>query len=176
MSERGLIHIYCGDGKGKTTAALGLGLRAWGNGIQVLFLPFLKDARSGEIAAIKNLDGFCVAEVPEHLPFLRDMTSWERLRYTEFAGQMFEEGVEAARKGQCGLLILDELCAAVNQGILSLDKVTESLETKPPDLEVVLTGRNPPEQWISLADYVSEIHCIKHPYQKGIPARQGIEY
>ncbi len=172
----GLVHLYCGDGKGKTTAALGLGLRACGRGWRVLLVRFLKDMRSGELAALAALPGFTVLETPQKLPFVPRMTPAEKEDYRRWAGQMLEAAKTAARDGGCDLLILDEACAAAAHGIISEAEVTELLGSRPPSLEVVLTGRNPPQAWLELADYVTEMRPLKHPYSQGIAAREGIEY
>ncbi len=172
----GLVHIYCGSGKGKTSAALGLGLRACGRGFRVLLVRFLKDEHSGELNALKELDCFTVLKTPKTLPFTWKMTEKEKADYASYAKGMFEDALSAVENNEYDMLILDEACAAAAYGMLDKNAVTAFLKTRPSTLEVVLTGRNPPEEWVELADYVSQIECIKHPFQRGIRERAGIEY
>ncbi len=173
---KGLVHIYCGSGKGKTSAALGLGLRACGRGFKVLLVRFLKDEHSGELAAIEKLDCFSVIKAPKSLPFTWNMSEKDKSEYAAYAKNMFESALCRVNNNECDLLILDEACAAAEYGMLDKKAVAVFLKNRPTSLEVVLTGRNPPEEWVELADYVSEIRCIKHPFEHGIGQREGIEY
>ena len=172
----GLVHIYCGNGKGKTSAALGLGLRACGSGFRVLLVRFLKDEQSGELNALKEFSCFTVLKTPKTLPFTWNMSEKEKADYASYAKGMFEDALFAVESNGYDMLILDEVCAAAAYGMLDKNAVTTFLKTRPSTLEVVLTGRNPPEEWIELADYVSQIQCIKHPFEQGIRERAGIEY
>ena len=174
--NRGLVHLYYGEGKGKTTAALGLGLRACGRGLRVLLVRFLKDQHSGELDVISSLPRFTALETPDHLPFTPYMTPVQRQAYQTYATQMLKHALKAAMHGECDLLILDEACAAATEGMIDPQQVTKLLSERPASLEVVLTGRNPPQEWLELADYVTEMRCVKHPYEQGIAARVGIEY
>jgi cob(I)alamin adenosyltransferase len=177
MNQTGLIHIYTGDGKGKTTAALGLGLRAAGRGFKVLLVQFLKGRDTGELAVLQRLGlEFVVRRNPESKKFIKDLTLEERRAVQTAVAALWKEAVAAALHGDCDLLILDEIMAAVHSCLVSLDAVETFLQQKPPGLEVVLTGRNAPRQLVKLADYVSEVKAVKHPYEQGISARKGIEY
>ncbi len=142
--SRGLVHLYCGDGKGKTTAALGLGLRACGRGLRVLLVRFLKDERSGELEPLAGLPGFTILETPQKLPFVPKMSLLEKQAYQAYARQMLDAAKRAALGGQCDLLILDEAAAAAHHGMVAQEEITQLLQTRPSSLEVVLTGRNPP--------------------------------
>ncbi|HHV13674.1 MAG TPA: cob(I)yrinic acid a,c-diamide adenosyltransferase [Clostridiales bacterium] len=172
---KGLIHIYTGTGKGKTTAAVGLGIRCAGNGGKVLFSQFLKDNKSSELNILKKTEHIHVELCGETFGFYFRMTEETKQRAGETYGDYLARILEAARKEEYRLLILDEIIAAYNYELVDRKVLLEFLATKPEHLEVVLTGRDPAEELLELADYVSEIVKIKHPYDKGIPARDGIE-
>ncbi|SMC57776.1 cob(I)yrinic acid a,c-diamide adenosyltransferase [Papillibacter cinnamivorans] len=173
--EKGLVHVYFGDGKGKTTAALGLGLRASGRGYRVLMVRFLKGRDSGEIRAAEKLPNFRILPGPERIPFFYRMNDEEQRSYRTLARAMFSEACDAVESGEADLLILDEILDAISSRILETEEVAEFLKHKPRELEVVLTGRNPPREISDLADYITEMRKIRHPYDSGITARPGIE-
>lgn len=173
--EQGKIHIYYGDGKGKTTAALGLGLRAWGRGFSVLLVPFLKGADSGEYEAVRALPRFDLVEPPEKIKFLLQMNPQEREECRRQTAERLEQAARRTAGGGYGLLILDEVLDAVGCGLVPEERLMEILRDRPSALEVVLTGRNPSKELLSLADYVTEMQKRKHPYDRGCPARVGIE-
>lgn len=169
-----MMHLYYGDGKGKTTAALGLALRWVGRGGSVLVAQFLKGADSGERLALEQLPNVTLLPVPETLPFCWTMTEAERQRAGCQCRTLLEQ-VEQARTPEC-LVVLDEVCAAVRTGLLPAEQVDNFLDQLPPEGEVVLTGRDPLPQWLQRADYVTEMKAVRHPYDRGIPARPGVEY
>ena len=175
--QLGLIHIYTGAGKGKTTAAIGLGIRAYGQGLRVLMVQFLKGWTTGEMKVIASLGScFQLFSKKENDKFSWGMTEEEM---TGIKGEMrigLNYTIEAIKSGEWDLIIMDEIMAAVNCGYLPLKEVVELVKTKPPKLELVLTGRDAPSKLVELADYVSEITARKHPIKKGIMAREGIEY
>lgn len=176
VDMRGLVHIYTGNGKGKTTAAVGLGMRAYGRSFKVLMVQFLKGAETGEMNTIAGLHpGFVLHRGKEVKKFTWNMTEEEFKQARDEQQENFKFAVNAAASGEWDLLILDEIMAAISTGMVDLQDVTELIKNRPDRLEVVLTGRNAPEELIELADYVSEIHAVKHPMEKGIPARKGIE-
>ncbi|AQM60999.1 cob(I)yrinic acid a,c-diamide adenosyltransferase [Clostridium baratii] len=174
--ELGLIHIYCGDGKGKTTAAMGLGMRAAGRSKKVLLTQFLKSNKTGELNSIEKLSEFfhVVKGVPAN-KFVWNMNEEEKLEIKKEHTNRFREVTKKAIEEEYDLLILDEIIATINRDFVMLSEVIDFLKNKPTGLEVVMTGRNPKEELIELADYVSEIKAIKHPYNKGIKSRVGIE-
>ncbi|MFR9239679.1 MAG: cob(I)yrinic acid a,c-diamide adenosyltransferase [Clostridium baratii] len=174
--ELGLIHIYCGDGKGKTTAAMGLGMRAAGRSKKVLLTQFLKSNKTGELNSIEKLSEFfhVVKGVPAK-KFVWNMNEEEKLEVKKEHTNRFREVTKKAIEEEYDLLILDEIIATINRDFIMLSEVIDFLKNKPTGLEVVMTGRNPKEELIELADYVSEIKAIKHPYNKGIKSRVGIE-
>ena len=172
----GLIHIYTGNGKGKTTAAIGLGVRAYGRGFKVLLVQFLKSADTGEIHTLKKLEpGFLIHRGTEIRKFTWNMNDDEKLRAVEIQQGIFKYAVEAATSGAWDMVILDEILGALNTGMLDLKEVVQFVKGKPENIELILTGRNAPAELTELADYVSEINAVKHPMEKGIPARRGIE-
>ena len=174
--QQGFIHIYTGDGKGKTTTAVGLTLRAAGRGKQVVFCQFLKSDDSGERVVFKQLSSVTLMPCPQRIKFVFQMNEEEKKAAQRECGALFETAVETARRQKSDLLVFDEIFGAVSTGLLSKEEVLRFLKDKPQALEVVLTGRDPAEEFLSLADYVSEIRKVKHPYDRGCPARKGIEY
>lgn len=174
--DLGLIHIYCGDGKGKTTAAMGLGMRACGREKKVLLTQFLKDNNTGELISIEKLgENFQVYKGEPVKSFFKFMSEEEQLKTKNEHSKRFKEVTLKAINENVDLLILDEIIASINLNLIDLKEVISFLKSKPKGLEVVLTGRNPKQVLIDIADYVSEIKAIKHPYQKGINSRIGIE-
>ena len=202
---RGLIHIYCGDGKGKTTAALGLALRAVGRGKRVVIARFLKNDDSGEIGPLSRLGGVTLIPCRRSFGFTWNMTPEERAEAAAYYGGLLEEAWRlACPKEACGkesleaagqmalsgadtdqpavlrrgadLLILDEALGACSQGMISEKRLLELLDERPEELEVVLTGRNPSEALLARGDYVTRMEAVRHPYEKGIGAREGVEY
>ncbi|MDF2654240.1 MAG: Cob(I)alamin adenosyltransferase [Bacillota bacterium] len=173
--NRGLIHLYYGDGKGKTTAALGLAARAAGSGMQVVILQFLKNQETGELAVLQGIPGITVLRGKEGAGFSFTMTEEEKIRTREIHDQNLDQAKELAKKGDCDLLILDEAIGACARNLLDSSQLEDFLRNKPHRLEVVLTGRNPAQWMLDCADYASEIRKVKHPFDRGIPARKGIE-
>ena len=172
---KGLIHIYCGDGKGKSTAAAGLALRSAGAGGKVVFSQFLKDGCSSEIGLLKGVDNIEVFVCCKPHGFVFSMTEAEREETRCDFSELFDNAVSCAEQG-ADLLVLDEIISSCNLDIVCRKKVIEFLKSKPQKLEVVLTGRDPSEELLEIADYVTEMKKIKHPYDKGTKARKGIEY
>jgi len=171
----GLVHIYCGDGKGKTSAAIGLAVRMAGRGNQVVIARFLKTNDSGEVKALEYIPGVRVIECEREYGFVFSMDDETKKEAAQYYTELFEQTVNDAKE-MCGLLILDEIIGAVNCNMVPEELVLNFLRQRPDNLEVVLTGRDPSEQLMEMSDYVSEIKKIRHPYEKGICARIGIEY
>lgn len=180
---KGLIHIYCGDGKGKTTASIGLLIRAIGNDMPVVFTQFMKNDTSSEIDVIRNIQGTKLIHAKKHFGFYHRMTEEQKVEaskeYTDILMEAInvakEKAFEQSKSNGLALIILDEIISAYNYNIIDNDLLLEFLKNKPENLEIVLTGRNPKEELIELSDYVSEIQKVKHPFDKGIGARKGIE-
>lgn len=171
----GLIHIYCGDGKGKTTAAVGLAVRCAGRGNKVLLVQFLKSHDSGELYSLAKLPDIEVMRGKESKKFTFQMNEEEKHALLIEHNKMFEQVLAKIKNGGYSLLILDEVIGALNVKVFEMPKLIEFLRHKPENLEVVLTGRNPAPELVEIADYVSEMRKVKHPMDKGIMAREGIE-
>ena len=170
-----MIHIYCGDGKGKTTAALGLAVRCAGHGNHVLIVQFLKSRPTGELKSLALLPTIEVMRGKETKKFTFQMNDEEKAQVKGEHLALFDKVKQKCRDGHIDLLILDEVIGAINTGVFDKDILVDFLKGKPAELEVVLTGRNPASELVELADYVSEICKRKHPYEKGIGARTGVE-
>ena len=171
----GLVHLYEGDGKGKTTAAVGLSIRFAGHGKKVLFTQFLKDGSSGEISVLEQVDGITVFSLKQKFGFTFCMTTDEKKEAGEAYRKYFDEIVKKVAEEDFELLVLDEVIDACNSGILPEEKLLEFLKNRKETLEVVLTGRNPSEKLTEYADYYTKLQKIKHPFDKGIAARMGSE-
>lgn len=171
----GMVHVYCGDGKGKTTAAMGLALRCAGNGGKVYIYQFLKNGSSGECSVLSGIEGITMAEGFPFAKFVWNMSDEEKTEAAAYYKNKFMEITELMRSGY-DMLILDEIMTATGYDFVPVEDVLSFLKSKSDGLEVVMTGRNPDERLIEAADYVSEIRKIKHPYDKGIQARKGIEF
>lgn len=170
------IHIYCGDGKGKTTAALGLALRASGCGKKVFITRFLKTDHSGEVEALKHIPGITLTPCDKSFGFFSKMTKEQKAEAKDYYSRLLCATLDRAEREEFDLLILDEIMAVCNFGLADQKALMEFLDRRPGKLEVVLTGRDPWKELIDRADYVSEIRKVKHPFDKGIRARRGIEY
>lgn len=172
MSQMGRVHLYCGDGKGKTTAALGLALRMAGSGGCVGILQFLKDRTSGEFASLQMVPGITILPGPTVKKFVFQMTEREK----ESLKKEQDKAVQNAFSGDWDLLILDEALGALETDTLSASNFYQLLNQRSPSMEVVLTGRTAPQELLDSADYISEIVKRKHPFDTGALARKGIEF
>lgn len=170
----GLIHIYCGDGKGKTTAAMGLAVRCAGSGRKVRLLQFLKDGKSSEFASLAHVPGIEVIPQTRTFGFTWTLTPEERAEAAAYYAGLLEEAFR--RAGDFDLLILDEALGACTTGMVDESRLLALLDGKPEPLEIVLTGRDPSPALLDRADYVTEMKMVKHPFEKGVSAREGIEY
>ncbi|EKY26827.1 cob(I)yrinic acid a,c-diamide adenosyltransferase [Clostridium celatum] len=174
--EKGLIHIYCGDGKGKTTAAMGLAIRAAGRKKKVFITQFLKSGKSGELISLEELQEYITFMPGKPVnKFVWNMNEDEKKQAKLEHTERFKEIIKIMNNENYDLLILDEIIATINNDFIELKDVIEFLKNKPNGLEVVMTGRDPKNELIELANYVTEMKCIKHPFKKGVPSRVGIE-
>lgn len=171
-----MVHLYCGEGKGKTTAAEGLVLRAAGSDMRVVFTQFLKGSTSGEINILGNMDGIVVFRNDIDMGFLNSMSEEEVRKITEMHNKNLKKSIELIRSGQYNMLVLDEICAAYELNVIDRKAVDSFINDIPEQVEVVLTGRNPADIFIERADYITEMCKIRHPFDKGVQARRGIEY
>ena len=170
----GLIHIYCGDGKGKTTACVGLTVRAAGAGKKVVFTQFFKDGSSSEVKMLNQLPNIQTMHCKFHHGLFFRMNDEQKAKASEDYTKLFRDVVAAAQDAD--LLVMDELVSTCNHNTVSEQEVIEFLKNKPEKLEVVMTGRDPSEALCACADYITEMRKVKHPFDQGIPARKGIEF
>ncbi|MBE0465617.1 MAG: cob(I)yrinic acid a,c-diamide adenosyltransferase [Candidatus Desulforudis sp.] len=176
MSDRkGLVLVFTGDGKGKTTAALGLALRAVGHGMRVLVLQFVKGGwETGEIKAAAGLAGLEIRSVGAG--FVHPGEEQGLSRHREAAGQALAEARAALQSGLHDLVILDEALCALGLSLVSLEELLTLISLRPPGMHLVLTGRGAPPEIVARADLVTEMREVKHPYHAGIAAQRGIEF
>lgn len=174
--NQGLIHIYCGDGKGKTSAAIGLAVRAAGCGKKVLFARFLKNEESGELKILDAVPEITVIHLERSYGFFNTLSDGEKQEVRQLYGTLWNSIAKIITESDYDILIMDEFMAAYRYGLIPQEEAIKFLRKKPKCLEVVLTGRDPDEKLVELADYVSEIRKVKHPFDRGIRARRGIEY
>ena len=171
--ELGLLQVYTGNGKGKTTAALGLSLRALGNGLSVAIVQFMKsDQETGEYKMSKELNNFTL--MPCGLsPLVNPKNPTDADRSA--ARDALNTAKEMLYSGKYDLFIMDEINVAMAWNLIDVKEVIDMLKCRPENTEVVLTGRYVPDEIIAIADLVTEMRMIKHPYDKGIGPRKGIE-
>lgn len=176
--RQGLTIVYTGNGKGKTTAAVGLTVRAAGNRMRVFFLQFIKGQwKTGEREVLRGLPtvdlevtgrGFTIERLRNPNIPLED--------HAAAAAHGWQVAQQVVREGEYDVVVLDELLGAIKAGLVPLPEVLSLVRDKPPELHLVLTGRNAPPELVELADLVSEVQPIKHPLQRGIKAQRGIEF
>lgn len=171
-----MVHIYCGDGKGKTTAAVGLAVRCAGAGGTVLFYQFMKPETSSERIALQQIHGITVLSGYSIHQFSFRMTPEEKAEAAIGYQKQWQSLLEQVNQTTYQMLILDELLSCISTGFLPLEMVLSGIEQLPKELEVVITGRNPDEKLLAIADYITEMKNIQHPYEKHIAARKGIEF
>lgn len=172
--EEGLIHVYTGNGKGKTSAAFGLALRAMGRGLKVYVIQFIKGGFDyGELYIVDKLPGLILKAfgrgrfVTEKPPNKKDV---------RLAGEALALAEKIVKSGEYDIVILDEINVALNLKLVNLNEVLELIKNKPKHVELILTGRYAPKEIIEAADYITEMKEVKHPFNKGYQARKGIEY
>lgn len=168
----GLLHIYCGDGKGKTSASLGLALRAAGAGMKVCFVQFMKGGDTSELSALKLIPSITVKRCDKAYSFFKNMTDNDKAEITACHNEL----LKSAFAGSFDLVILDEFNSAYCYGLMDKSLAERLILDGKNSAEIAITGRNPADIFVENAEYVSEIRCVKHPYEKGITARKGIEY
>jgi cob(I)alamin adenosyltransferase len=172
--EKGLVQVYTGDGKGKTSAAFGLALRAVGRGLKVCVVQFIKGGFDyGELYAVKHLPGLELKAFGQG-KFVTQMPPSER--DVELAREAFGFAKGVVEGGGYDVVVLDEINVALHLGLLEVKEVVQLIKRKPKHVELVLTGRYAPQEIIENADLVTEMKEIKHPFRKGVKPRKGIEY
>jgi cob(I)alamin adenosyltransferase len=171
--KKGFVQIYTGEGKGKTTAALGLSLRAAGRGLKVFIAQFAKGMHYGELEALGRFEPEITLRQYGRRCFIEDQPTEEDVR---LAREGWEEVLEILAEGEYDLVILDELGIALHYKLITLEEASELVRGKPTGVELVLTGRKIPESLYEQADLVTEMREIKHYYNAGVKAREGIEF
>lgn len=173
-TEKGLVQVYTGDGKGKTSAAFGLALRAIGRGLRVYIIQFIKGGFDyGELYIIDRLPNLTLKSFGRGKFITAKQPEKEDIKLANEALKLAEKIVDG---GENDIVILDEVNVAIDLKLIGAGEVIKLIQTKPPHVELVLTGRNAPEKIIEIADLVTEMKEVKHPFKKGQPARIGIEY
>ena len=172
--KQGLIQVYTGSGKGKTTAALGLALRAAGHDLQVYIIQFMKGwPHYGELVSVQRLPNVTLRQFGRPDFVNREHPNPEDIR---LAHEALEHAEQIVASGDYDLVILDEVNVALDYGLIGLDDLLALVDAKPEHVELVLTGRGAHPEIVKLADLVTEMLAIKHPYDAGVPGRKGIEY
>jgi len=172
--EKGLVQVYTGNGKGKTTAAFGLALRAIGRGLKVYIIQFIKGGFDyGELYIVDKLPNLTLKAFGRG-KFVTEKPA-EKVD-VEFAEEALALAEEVVKSGEYDIVILDEINVALNLKLIKIGKVMELINSKPKHVELVLTGRYAPNEIIEAADLVTEMKEVKHPFNEGFEARKGIEY
>lgn len=171
-----MLHVYYGDGKGKTTAAIGLAVRALGCGQTVCLVQFLKGRGTGEVVFLEKTPGITILRGKTAACFTFQMNEAQKAECAVRQAEIFAEGMAMARQGRCDLLILDEVLDAARLGFLPEDALRKLTGEAALAAEVVVTGRGPAPWLLEAADYVTHMVKEKHPYDRGIAARRGVEY
>jgi len=173
VMKKGIVQVYTGNGKGKTTAAIGQAMRAVGHGWKVAMVQFMKGREYGELKSTRCIDGFSIEQYGRD-EFVNPKNTADV--DIDYAMKGWQRAEELVAKGEVDLLILDEINVAVSFGLIPIEKVTEFIVNKPEELDLILTGRYAPEEILELADTITEMKEIKHHYNNGVQAREGIEY
>ena len=173
---KGQIHVYTGDGKGKTTAAFGTVIRSFGRKRRVAILQFLKSDDSGESIFIReNVPDIKISACNSSGKFINqlDEAGIEKLKEETLAG--LDLAAQIIVNNECDLLVLDELNSVLDTGLAEKHTVQKILDKRPENMDIIITGRNAPEWITEMADLVTEMKCIRHPYNEGVPARKGLD-
>lgn len=173
--EQAKIHLYHGTGKGKTTAAVGLSIRAVGAGKKVLFVQLMKGNDSSEMKVLRKIPEVHVIQVGKQYGFSWNMDAAGKKGITDRHNEMLREALQILKEGKTDLLVLDEVVSASRYEMADrvlIRKIMEEIK----DVEIVLTGRDPEEYFLEKADYITEMKAQRHPYEKGLMAREGIEW
>lgn len=174
--QNGLMHLYMGDGKGKTTAAVGLAVRAAGAGENVIFAQFMKGGKTAELESLKKLEHIRILRSDKEFPFYGQMTQEQKEEQTEIHNRILDAVTASVQAGETGLIVLDEITYPVRWGMIDCEKLKLCLQLAKGKTEIVCTGRNPDAFLLECADYITEMKNIRHPYENGIAAREGIEF
>ncbi len=168
-------HVYYGDGKGKTTAAIGMAVRAAGAGMKVWFVQFMKGRASSEIEILKVIPSVTVVRNSRDFGFYKNMSQADILAITRMHNRSLENIKKAMEQASMDMLILDEILSAYEHRLIDRGQVLSILKEEK-NMEIVLTGRRPSAVFLESADYITRMSCVRHPYEKGKQARKGIEW
>ncbi len=168
----GFLHIYCGNGKGKTTAALGIALRAAGAGMNVCIVQLMKGGETSELHALKLIPQIKIIRCDRQYGFYKSMSDSDKKDIAKCHDKLLKDAFEC----NADIIILDEFNSAYGYGLMDRSLAEKYILSSKNNAEVILTGRNPADVFIKNADYISEIKCVKHPFEQGINARKGIEF
>jgi cob(I)alamin adenosyltransferase len=170
----GLVHIYCGDGKGKTTACVGLSVRAAGSGMKVLFVQFFKNGNSSEIKVLKSIDNIECLHAEKPCGRFSNMSDEQKMQAKDDFENLLNTAIEKSK--DVDMVVFDEAISTYNYNMIDKQQFIDFIKNHRQHLEIVLSGRDPSDELLSIADYVSEIRKIKHPFDEGMKARKGIEF
>jgi cob(I)alamin adenosyltransferase len=171
-----MIQLYHGDGKGKTTAAVGAAIRAAGRRRTVIFAQFMKGRESGELSVLRQLEQIRVLRCDQAFPFFRDMSDQEKAELSVIHNRILEEVLMGLREEGANFVVLDEITHACRLALADHTLLEQILDCgRSPDKEILLTGRKPTERLLEVSDYITEMLCIRHPFESGVPARHGVE-
>ena len=176
MLKEGYTQVYTGDGKGKTTAAMGLAFRAAGDDMKVNIIQFLKAWKTGELASIEKIDNIDLFRFQTTKKFTWDLNEEEMVQYKKETREAYFFAMECLKERKCDILILDEIMGACHGEFITEDEIVDLINLKPDNMELVLTGRNVPSKVAEKADLITEMKPIKHYMDKGVNARLGIEF
>lgn len=168
-----MIHLYTGEGKGKTTAAIGLAVRAAGSGMRAFFTQFMKGNDSGELVSLQQIPEIEIDRSRKNFGFYHAMSESDKAELRAEHNRILDHILEKTASGECGLVVLDEITYPLNWGLLDRERLERVLDAR---AEIVLTGRDPQQFLIDRADYLTRMEAVRHPYEKGVKARKGIEY
>lgn len=169
-------HLIYGDGKGKTTCAVGMAIRYAATGNNILFVQFLKSDNSGERKILKSIHGITLTECPAKLKFVRDMDDNEFERCCSFYKDLLKQVIAHIENNNYGMIILDEVLSLVDCGVASDEEILEVIAKCNDETELVITGHTAAIGITALCDYITQFKKIRHPYDKGVTARKGIEF
>lgn len=171
-----MIQIYTGDGKGKTTASIGQGIRAAGRGFKVYMVQFLKGTPTGELEILKNIDNFKVFRFEEERDFVWNLNEEEIEELKKEVLNAYNFILKVIDNKECDLLIMDEIMGVLSNKFLTVNEILEIIDRNKHNIEIVMTGRDVPKELADRADLITEMKMIKHYFEKGVHAREGIEY
>lgn len=171
-----MLHLYYGDGKGKTTAAVGLAVRAAGTGKRVFFSQFMKGGRTGEVVALRQLSNIEILRCDKKMPFYSEMSEKQKTEITKFHNEIIQKISVGLANGQYDVVILDEVLYPYEWGLIDKALVRETIVQYKDKLEIICTGNGTDNFFRENADYITHMKAERHPFEKGVMAREGIEF